>query len=149
MTRVGGPKLGLSSPSLSIKTIEFRVCVYLDVALCPEGPTFQEWLCEVDTALVHVHPRLDIVERIAHAIERPEKVVVKQFLSVGPDLQSCQRDGIRFWASDRDKMPKHDRMMLLGPQVFTRRWILADPSKLAVAGHNEMTIGLLICQNGG
>jgi hypothetical protein len=46
-------------------------------------------------------------------------------------------------------MPKHDRMMLLGAQVITRRWILADPSKLAVAGHNEITICLLIRQNGG
>jgi hypothetical protein len=79
------------------KKIEYRdhglgVCVYLHVALCAECTTFQEWLCKVDTALVHVHPGLDIVERIAYAIERSEKVVIKQFLRVGANLQKLRRE---------------------------------------------------------
>ena len=62
--------------------------MYLSVSFGAERSGFEEGQPVVDAAAVHVVPGLDVVQRVGHAVQALEEVVVEGALRLGPDLRS-------------------------------------------------------------
>mmetsp|Transcript_62618 Transcript_62618/g.143498 ORF Transcript_62618/g.143498 Transcript_62618/m.143498 type:complete len:209 (-) Transcript_62618:750-1376(-) len=57
---------------------------HLDVALGAESAALEEGLLHVHAPLVHVRPRLDVIESVADAVEVVEEVISEDVLRVAP-----------------------------------------------------------------
>mmetsp|Transcript_25221 Transcript_25221/g.43551 ORF Transcript_25221/g.43551 Transcript_25221/m.43551 type:complete len:980 (-) Transcript_25221:283-3222(-) len=65
---------------------------HLCVALGAECAGLEEGLAEVDAAAIHVQPRLHVVQRIAHPVQRVPEVVVIHIFGLGGDADGVGED---------------------------------------------------------